>query len=236
MSSLSIFMDIKINPNKKTDILEKGAIIQRDGNTYAIAPHTPAGLISSSQLRKIADVAEKYNAAAIKISSSQRLVIVGLKEQDLDDVWDDLEMTPGAAAGLCVRSIRACPGTAFCKRAQQDSLSLGLELDKLYHGLQLPCKVKIGVSGCLNSCSESAVRDIGFIGDKNGFKLLVGGCASGSPRIGNLIYSNLSIEEALIYNAKIIAFLKKFNSKKRLGKIIEEITIEKFKEEIDNMN
>ncbi len=106
------------------DLLEKGAVLQRDKETYAIAPHIPAGLITSEQLRKIADVADKYNLPAIKITAAQRIALVGLKESDIDDAWNDLGMKPGAAIGLCVRSIKTCPGTTFCKRAFKDSVTL----------------------------------------------------------------------------------------------------------------
>lgn len=222
--------------NKK-DLLEKGAIIQRDGECYAIAPHTPAGIISVEQLKKISEIAEKYNIKALKISSAQRLVLVGIKEEDLDNVWKELGMNAGAAIGLCVRSVKICPGTTFCKRALQDSLSLGLKLDSLYHGLQLPCKLKIGVSGCPNSCSESIVKDIGFIGDAKGFKLYIGGCAGNNARIGNLIESGLSIEASLIMVQKIIKLIQELNiPKKRLGKIIDEIGIDNFKEKLNNIN
>ncbi|MDY6850217.1 MAG: NAD(P)/FAD-dependent oxidoreductase, partial [Thermodesulfobacteriota bacterium] len=54
----------------KKDILEKGAIIQRDKQTYAVAPHIPGGITNADQLRKIADVAEKYQAQALKITSA----------------------------------------------------------------------------------------------------------------------------------------------------------------------
>ena len=146
-------------------------------------------------------------------------------------------MNAGAAIGLCVRSVKICPGTTFCKRALQDSLSLGLKLDSLYHGLQLPCKLKIGVSGCPNSCSESIVKDIGFIGDAKGFKLYIGGCAGNNARIGNLIESGLSIEASLIMVQKIIKLIQELNiPKKRLGKIIDEIGIDNFKEKLNNIN
>jgi NAD(P)H-nitrite reductase len=217
--------------NKKSDILEKGAIIQRDGETYAIAPHTPAGLLTPEIMRNIADVAEKYNLDAIKISSSQRIVLVGLKEEDIDSAWADLNMKPGSAIGVCVRSVRVCPGTTFCKRGKQDSLSLGLKLDEKYHGLQLPAKMKIGVSGCPFSCAESAVRDIGFVGDTKGFKCYVGGSASAAPRIGDLIAEELTEEQALILVEKITNYLKEKGSKKRIGRLIEEIGLETFKEE-----
>ena len=60
---------------------EKGVIIQRDKKTYAVAPHIPCGVVSPQILRKIADVAEKYNAAALKMTSAERIAIVGLDEK-----------------------------------------------------------------------------------------------------------------------------------------------------------
>ena len=215
----------------KTDLLEKGAIIQRDGETYAIAPHTPAGLLTPDILRKYADAAEKYKLQAIKITSSQRIVLVGLKEEDIDAVWKDLGMSAGSAIGICVRSVRVCPGTTFCKRARQDSLSLGLKLDAKYHGMPLPAKLKFGVAGCPFSCAESAVRDIGFIGDMNGFKCYIGGSASAAPRIGDLIAEDLSEEDALALADKIISYIKTKESKKRIGRLIEEIGLETFRKE-----
>lgn len=90
-----------------------GAILQADKQTYAIAPHIPAGVASPDVLRKIADVAEKYNAPAIKVTSAQRIAIVGLKPEDVPKAWEDLGMDPGHAVGLCVRSVKVCPGSVF---------------------------------------------------------------------------------------------------------------------------
>ena len=53
----------------------------------------------------------------------------GIDPKDIDSVWKDLGMKPGAAIGLCVRSVKICPGTTFCKRGQQDSVGVGLKLD-----------------------------------------------------------------------------------------------------------
>ena len=104
---------------------ENGVIIQRNKQSYAISPHIPCGVTNPQELRRIADVAEKYGAI-LKITSAARIALVGLKEQDIDNVWADLNMPKGAAVGLCIRSIKACPGTNFCKRGIQDSLGLGL--------------------------------------------------------------------------------------------------------------
>ena len=89
---------------------DKGVIIQRDKQTYAVAPHIPCGVVSAQTLRKLADIAEKYDAAALKLTSAVRIAIVGLKEEDVDNVWAELGMDAGAAVGLCVRSVKACPG------------------------------------------------------------------------------------------------------------------------------
>ena len=126
---------------------EKGAILQRDKKTYAIAPHIPCGLVTPDLLRKIADVSEKYHAQAVKITGASRIAIIGIKEEHIDHVWDELKLEMGAAVGLCVRSIRTCPGTTYSRIGQQDALGIGMELDRRYHGKQLQGKFKMAVSG-----------------------------------------------------------------------------------------
>jgi len=212
---------------------EKGVIIQRDKVTYAVAPHIPCGVVTPETLRKLADVADKYNVAALKITSAARIAIVGIKEEDVDNVWKDLGMSPGAGVGLCVRSIKACAGTNFCKRGMQDSLSMGMKLDGIYHGMELPSKFKLGVSGCPNQCAETCIKDIGLVGMKNGWKLYVGGNGGARPRLALEMLSNLSDEEALSAIERIIAFYKE-NGKKnqRIGGLIDEMGLEEFKNKI----
>jgi len=209
---------------------EKGVIIQRDKETYAVAPHIPCGVISPDGLRKLADTAEKYNAAAMKITSAARIAIVGVQESDIDSIWSELGMTPGAAVGLCVRSVKACPGTTFCKRGMQDSLSVGMAIDEKYHGLQTPGKLKMGVSGCPNQCAETCIKDIGLVGMKSGWKLFVGGNGGAKPRISQLLTRDLSTEDAMVLVDKIIEFYKaNARERQRLGAMIEKMGFEAFK-------
>ena len=205
---------------------DKGAIIQRDKETYAIAPHIPCGVISPEQLRKVADVAEKYNAAALKITSAARIAIVGLKEEDVDSAWKDLDMPKGAAVGLCVRSVKACPGTTFCKRAKQDSLTMGMYFDETYHGMQLPGKLKIGVSGCANQCAETAIKDIGLVGKPKGWDILLGGCGGVMPRLAVKVAQELSDDEAKTLVETIITHYKdNAKANERMGRFIDRIEI-----------
>jgi len=185
---------------------EKGVIIQRDRQTYAVAPHIPCGVVKPAMLRKLADVAEKYGAAALKLTSAARIAIVGVQEKDVDKIWRELDMSPGFAVGLCVRSIKACPGTTFCKRGQQDSLSLGLELDGKYHGMELPAKLKIGVSGCPNQCAETCIKDIGIVGMPSGWKVLVGGNGGARPRLAQELIKGLGSQDVITLVDKIIKY------------------------------
>ena len=215
------------------DLLEKGAVLQRDKETYAIAPHLPAGLVSSDQLRKIADIADKYNVAAIKVTAAQRIAIVGLKEDDIDKAWDDLGMKPGAAIGLCVRSVKTCPGTTFCKKGFRDSVSIGLKLDDRYHGMDMPNKLKMGVSGCPNSCADNHTRDIGIMGTPKGWTVFVGGKGGTVPRLGNKLAINISDDKVLDLVDEIVSLYSKNATKERLGTYIDKIGFDEFKSMIN---
>ena len=207
---------------------EKGAIIQRDKETYAIAPHIPCGVVTPEVLRRLADVAEKYKVQAMKITSATRIALVGIKEEEIDAVWKELGMTPGAAVGLCVRSVRTCPGTTFCKMGQQDALGMGMKLDAQYHGLDLPGKFKMAVSGCHINCAESWVRDAGLFGKPKGWTLVIGGNVGMSPRIAQELAADLSDEEALAAIARVVDYYKANAQKgERLGKMIDRLGFDK---------
>lgn len=215
----------------KRDILEKGAILQRDRETYAIAPHIPGGITNTAVLRKICDVADKYNLS-LKLTSAQRIAMIGLKEEDLDAAWNDLAEAPGAAIGLCVRSVKICPGTTQCKRALQDSISLGLKLDDKYHAMELPNKMKMGISGCMLSCAENWVKDIGVMGVQAGWKILVGGNAGLRPRLADVLAEVKTEEEVLDVVEKIITFYKAYQKGDRLGRIVEAMGVDAFRQAV----
>jgi NAD(P)H-nitrite reductase large subunit len=209
---------------------DRGVILQRDRQTYAAAPHIPCGVVSGDTLRKLADVAEKYGAAALKITSAARIAIVGVDEKDVDTIWSELGMLPGAAVGLCVRSVKACPGTTFCKRGLQDSLALGTKLDEKYHGAELPGKLKIGVSGCPNQCAETCIKDIGLVGTPKGWRLLVGGNGGAKPRLSKELARNVTVEQAIELAEKIIEYYKaNARPHQRLGAMIEKMGFDEFK-------
>jgi NAD(P)H-nitrite reductase large subunit len=212
----------------KTNIPAKGAIVQRDMETFGIHPHIPGGFVDPTLLRKIADVAEKYGAKYLKLTGAQRIMIIGLREEDLDAAWAEFDDT-AKAIGLTVRSIQMCPGTRACKRAKQDSPGLGFALDREFYGTPAPAKFKIGVSGCPNGCAEPFMKDLGFYGTDDGFTAVVGGKGGGTPMVGRELVTGLSAEQAAALAQKVVAFYREHGqAPERLGGTIERVGFDAF--------
>ncbi len=212
---------------------EQGAIIQKDMKTYAVAPHLPCGLVTPEALRKLADVAEKYQVPVLKVTSAARVALIGLQEEEVSRVWADLQMEPGSVVGLCVRSVKACPGNTYCKRGKQDSLAVGLKLDRKFNGMALPGKFKMGVSGCVFQCAETCIKEIGLVGTPKGWKVLAGGNGGARPRLAQEIATDLSEEEALAAVDRIVEFYRaRARPNERLGAIIEAMGWAAFRDQI----
>ena len=219
---------------EKADKPEKGAILQRDKNTFAIAPHVPGGFIDIQKFRRIVDVAEKYKASAIKITSAQRIAIIGIQEEDIDNAWKELDMAVGRAIGICVRMVKFCPGTTWCRHGKQDAVGLGTILDQMYHGRPLPAKFKIGVAGCEYSCTGPSVKEIGLFGTQQGWTLLAGGNCGAKPAIGKVVAEGITDDQAIETIGRIVSFFENCDwaKKMRMARVIEKIGFDEFKKAI----
>ena len=208
----------------------QSAILQRDKETYAIVPRIPGGLAKLEDLKNIVNVVEKYNIPIIKITSGHRLALVGMKEDVVNSIWEDLGMEMGKATELCLHYVQACPGNAVCKFGIQDSLGLGIEIEDFFLGMELPAKVKIGVSGCPLCCGESFVRDIGIFGKKKGWTLVFGGNSARRPRVGDIIAENITKEEVISLAKRCLEYYTANGKKKeRTARLVERIGIDEIK-------
>ena len=181
-----------------------GAIAQRANDSYAIVPRLPSGIITADQLEALARVVRRFEIPIAKLTSGQRIALVGIRAEDVPAVWADLDMGQGRAVKHGVHYVQACPGTAACGYGQQDSLTLGARLEELFSDISLPAKVKVGVSGCPMCCGESYVRDIGLVGRKNGWTVVFGGNAGGRPRVGDELAAGLNADEALALVGRVL--------------------------------
>jgi NAD(P)H-nitrite reductase large subunit len=218
----------------KEDILEKGAILQRDKENYGVAPHIPGGFMDVTTFRNIIDAAEKYHAAAIKMTSGQRLAVIGLKEEDLDAFWQESKCQIGYAIGLCVRMVKFCPGTTYCRYGKQDAMTVGYELDKQHHGRPLSAKFKIGVAGCEYACNAPVFKEVGLIGFPDGWRVTAGGTCGAKPRMGDTLAESLNSQDAIELVGRVVQFVEKgnFKPKVRLGRIIDDMGVEAFRKAI----
>lgn len=207
-----------------------GAILQRDKATYAIVPRTPLGLLTPQILDSLNTVVKKYGIPIVKITSGQRIALVGLKPEDIPNIWKDLGIETGRAIDLCVHYVQCCPGTTVCQFGIQDSIGIGLEIEEMYKGFALPAKFKFGVSGCQFSCGEGRVRDLGLIGKKGGWTVTFGGNAGMNPRAGDIVAEDLSKEDTLALIRKLIEYYRDNAKKKeRTFKFVERVGIDSIK-------
>ncbi len=217
---------------KKYNMPEKGAAVQKDMKTYAIIPHIPGGLLEPDVLRKIADIAEKYDVKIIKMTSEHRIGLYGIKEEDIDNIWDDLDMEPGGFIGKCVRATKFCTGNTSCKKGYQNTVKMGLMIDENFHKMQTPHKIKIAISGCTSSCAESTVRDIGLIGAPKGWIMLVGGRCGLQTKKGKVLARDLSDAQVINIIGKIVEYYQEKNIEQRMARFIDIIGFEKFSQDI----
>lgn len=210
-----------------------GAILQRDLKSIAIVPRTPVGVLSANNLESLARVVRKFDIPAVKITSGQRLALVGIPAEKVDAVWAELGMDVGHAVELCVHYVQACPGTTFCRLGVRDSIGLGQELESRLAGTAAPAKVKIGVSGCPICCAESYVRDLGLVATKHGWTLVFGGNSGARPRVGDVLAEGLSREEAIDLAERVLAYYCEQNDKRvRTFRFAERVGVDKIKQDL----
>ena len=150
------------------------ANIQKDG-TYSVVPRMWGGLTTPDELRRIADVAEKYRVPTGKVTGGQRIDLLGIRKQDLPAVWKDLGMPSGHAYGKSIRTVKTCVGSEHCRFGTQQSMKMGVSLEKMLFGMWSPHKVKLAVSGCPRNCAEAGIKDVGVIGIDSGWEIHIAG-------------------------------------------------------------
>ncbi|HYF26753.1 MAG TPA: nitrite reductase large subunit NirB [Baekduia sp.] len=171
------------------------ANIQNDG-TFSVVPRIRGGVVTPDELRRIADVADKYELPMVKITGGQRIDLLGVRKEQLPAVWEDLGMPSGYAYAKAVRTVKTCVGTQFCRFGLGDSITAGVDLERAMEGLHTPHKVKAAVTGCPRNCAEAYVKDIGLVAVEGGWEIYVGGAAGASVRKGDLLATVATVQEA----------------------------------------
>ncbi|KUI40197.1 nitrite reductase large subunit NirB [Mycobacterium sp. GA-2829] len=184
------------------------ANIQRDG-TFSVVPQMKGGVTNPWQLRRIADVAEKYAIPMIKLTGGQRIDLLGVRKDDLPAVWADLDMPSGYAYGKSFRTVKTCVGSDFCRFGLGDSTALGIAVEDRYQGLASPAKMKLAVTGCPRNCAEALCKDLGVVAVDGGrWEIYVGGAAGAHIRKGDLLATVDSPDEVMTLTGRFLQYYR----------------------------
>ncbi|KLT18681.1 nitrite reductase large subunit NirB [Neobacillus vireti] len=206
------------------------ANIQKDG-TYSVVPRMYGGVTTAADLKKIAEVAEKYNVPLVKLTGGQRIGLFGVKKEDLPAMWEELDMPSGYAYGKTLRTVKTCVGAQFCRYGTQDSMALGIELEKKFERLDTPHKVKMGVSACPRNCSEAGIKDIGFVGIDGGWEIYVAGNGGVDLRPGDLLCTVKTQAEVMKMTGAYLQYYRETaNYLERTSKWVERVGLDHVKE------
>ncbi len=182
------------------------ANIQKDG-TYSVVPRMWGGLTTPSELRAIADAAEKYNVPTVKVTGGQRIDLLGVKKEDLPKMWADLNaagMVSGHAYGKSIRTVKTCVGAEHCRFGTQKSMTMGIKLEKMLFDMYSPHKVKLAVSGCPRNCAEAGIKDVGVIGVDSGYELYIGGNGGIKTEVAQFLCKVKTDEEVMEYSGAFL--------------------------------
>ena len=207
------------------------ANIQKDG-TFSVVPQIPGGITSPKQLRRIADVAERYRVPLVKLTGGQRIDLLGVRKEDLPKVWEDLDMPSGYAYGKSYRTCKSCVGSDFCRFGVGDSIALALKIENEFQGFDSPHKMKLATAGCPRNCSEAMVKDLGAVAVEGGkWEIYIGGAAGSSVRKGDILCVVGSHEDVLKYMGRFIQYYRE-NAKylERTHGFVQRLGIDKIRD------
>lgn len=147
--------------------LKKGGFMrQKQKNNFSLRLQVVGGYLTAENLKKVAEVAEKYGDGHVHLTSRQSVEIPFIKLEDVEVVKDELAKG-GCKPGVCgprVRTVTACQGSEICPSGNIDTYDIAKKLNERYFGKELPHKFKFGVTGCQNNCLKAEENDVGIKG------------------------------------------------------------------------
>ncbi|QES88470.1 nitrite reductase [Rhizosphaericola mali] len=168
--------DVKIAPSVEIsdkDLYEKwiksNVYQQKQEDFYCVYVKVLTGDMPSEQARAFANALEGYVADDIRITQNQGLLLKYVRKENLPYVFEKLSELGLATPGFdSITDITTCPGTDTCNLGISNSTEMAKVLEdvlyKEYPELIYNHELKIKISGCMNSCGQHGLAEIGFHG------------------------------------------------------------------------
>lgn len=163
------------------------------------------GDATSDQLDVVAEIAERYSQAEVRVSHEQNLILPHVALDDLPEVFALLQANGLASAnrGLVTDSI-CCPGLDYCALANARSIPIAQRISERFQEIDRQRNIgelKIKISGCINACGHHHVGHIGILGvEKKGeefYQITLGGSADENTSVGDPIGKGFSADEVI---------------------------------------
>ncbi len=197
------FTTFKISNNKKyQDWVVSNVFEQKQQGFYGVNIKVLLGNVSSQTARELVSIVNTYAADDIRVTVNQGLLLKFVSREALPALFKSLDKLGLAEPGFdSVADITACPGTDTCNLGISSSTGIAKELERVvieeFPELLFNNDIKIKISGCMNSCGQHSLAQIGFHGSsfKNGaavvpaLQLVLGGgiVGNGEGRISEKI-------------------------------------------------
>ena len=198
---------------------------------FSVIPGLNMGLFSPKDLASILEVINKYDVPATKITGAQRLALLGMEQEDMKALHQELKPYIRESVANGVTYVQACPGKEWCRYGMADSFSLGRKLEQLSFDEPFTAKVKVAVSACRMCCTEPYLRDVGIYASKSGWTVVFGGNGGGRPRIGDVVAKRLTDDEVIELVKKCLTiYQKEARPTSRSARFMERFGIEELRE------
>jgi sulfite reductase (ferredoxin) len=165
---------------------------------FMVRIRIPNGLLTSSQTRSIADIADRHARGIADITVRQNIQLHWVTVESLPELIESLwssGLTTIGACGDVARNVTGCPIAGFDAHEFCDASPLALEINRTLGGnadyYNLPRKFKMSITGCRSWCNYPEINDIGFTpvtrrrsrGLETGFSVRVAGGLSTNPHL-----------------------------------------------------
>lgn len=211
---------------------------QKQKNWFAVSVQIPLGNISSEKARQFATIAERYAADDIRVTIGQSLLLRFVSESALPALFNELNGIGLASTGASAfADITACPGTDTCNLGISNSTGVAFGLEKVIRE-EFPefisrKNISIKISGCMNSCGQHSLAEIGFHGSSMkvgnavapALQLLLGGgiVGNGKGRISEKILKFPSRRAPAVLRVLLSDFGAKANAEETFNNYFDRV-------------
>jgi dissimilatory sulfite reductase (desulfoviridin) alpha/beta subunit len=214
-----------ISADELKSLKNQAMMAEKGDGLFSVRLSVVGGHLEAAQLKTIAELAERFAAAEVHLTTRQGVEIPHVPYQNLEPLRAAMERAGLrlASAGKCVRGITACPGT-YCKFGQTDTQALAQKLHEKFGGRGgLPHKFKISIAGCRHGCTKPQENDLGITGSAAGYNVFLGGKMGKNPRLADQVPWSIATESQLLafIDAILYWYVRNGNLGERFGSTIE---------------